>query len=267
MLASDSLRKLRSSIHRVVWSRRQPLACVGAVLSLLDGPTWCDPLFCVVWFRFRLLRRYMALWPAEVARVYRLWEKVGEGCPGHGPIHLLSTNAVEIGFRWSPSALAWSRPGLPMLSNLAGPLQQLKAAILDAWRNKVAADLCGRKGFRGGPLLDVHGSLQHLHYSQVRERDKALLRSIMVGGVWNGFFLNRVRGLPVPCRFCDSPDSDGQPRKDGYLQLTLVGFEGLYFALLVLIIVDFVILVGKSVVMVSLLGRVRVLLCFSWMSF
>ena len=45
LLASDSLRKLRSSIHRVVWSRRQPLAGVGAVLSLLDGPTGCDHLF------------------------------------------------------------------------------------------------------------------------------------------------------------------------------------------------------------------------------
>ena len=38
-------------------------------------------------------------------------------------------------------------------------------------------------------------------------------------------------------------------------------------ALLVLIIVDFVILVGRSVVMVSLPGPVRVLLSFSWMSF
>ena len=38
-LASESLRKLRSSICRVVWSRRQPFANVGAVLSLLDGPT------------------------------------------------------------------------------------------------------------------------------------------------------------------------------------------------------------------------------------
>ena len=37
LLASDSLLKLRS--------RRQPLACVGAVLSLLDGPTGCDPAF------------------------------------------------------------------------------------------------------------------------------------------------------------------------------------------------------------------------------
>ena len=170
LLASDSLRKLRSSIHRVVWSRRQPLAYVGAVLSLLDGPTGCDPLFCVVWFRFRLLRRYLALWPAEVAGVYRLLEMVGEGCPGHGPIHLLSTSAAEIGFRWNPVALASVRPGLPMLSNLAGPIQHFKAAIIDAWRNKVAADLCGREGFRGGPLLDVHGSLQLLNSSYVRER-------------------------------------------------------------------------------------------------
>ena len=45
LLASNSSRKLRSSIHRVVWSRRQPLASVCAVLSLLDGPTGCDPVF------------------------------------------------------------------------------------------------------------------------------------------------------------------------------------------------------------------------------
>ena len=166
LLASDSLRKLRSSVHRVVWTRRQPLACVGAVLSLLDGPTGCDPAFCVVWFRFRLLRRYLALWPTVVGRVYRLLEMVSEGSPGHGPVHLLSaSSAPEIGFRWDPLAVAWSRPGSPHLSNLAGPIQHFKAAILYAWRNKVAADLCGRKGFRGGPLLDIHGSLQLLNSS------------------------------------------------------------------------------------------------------
>ena len=208
-LASESLRKLRSSICRVVWSRRQPLASVGAVLSLLDRPTGCDPAFCVVRFRFRLLRRYLALWPAEVGRVYRVLELVGEGCPGHGPIHLLSASAAEIGFRWDLHGLAWVWPGLPLLSNLAGPIQHFRAALLDAWRNKAAADLCGRKGFRGGPLLDVHGSLQLLNSSHVRERDKALLRAIMVGGVWNGFLLSRVRGQAVPCRFCGAPDKDG----------------------------------------------------------
>ena len=48
---------------------------------------------------------------------------VGEGSPGHGPIHLLTASAAEIGFRWDPLAPAWSRPGLPLVSNLAGPVQ------------------------------------------------------------------------------------------------------------------------------------------------
>ena len=209
LLASDSLRKLRSAICRVVWSHRQPLANVGAILSLLDGPTGCDPAFCVVWFRFRLLRRYLALWPAEVGRIYRLLEMVGNGCPGHGPIHLLCSSAARIGFWWNPLVLAWERPGLPVLSLIAGPLQHFRAAVLDAWRNKVAGDLCSRQGFRGGPLLDVHGSLQLLNSSHVRERDKGLLRSVMVGGVWNGFLLGRVRNQVVPCRFCGAPDHDG----------------------------------------------------------
>ena len=45
--------------------------------------------------------------------------------------------------------------------------------------------------------------------SHVRERDKGLLRSVMVGGVWNGFLLGRVRNQVVPCRFCGAPDHDG----------------------------------------------------------
>ena len=101
------------------------------------------------------------------------------------------------------------RPGLPMLSNLAGPIQHFRSAILDAWRNRIAVDLCGRRGSRGGPLLDIHGSLQLLNSSHVRERDKGLLRSVMVGGVWNGFLLGRVRNQTVPCRFCGAPDHDG----------------------------------------------------------
>ena len=189
LLASDSLLKLRSSICR---------------LSLLDGPIGCDPLFCVVWFWFRLFRRFLALWPSQVSRAYRLLDMVCEGCLGHGPIHLLVASAAEIGFRWDPLALAWSRPGLPLLSNLAGPVQHFRAGIFDAWRNKVAADLCGREGFQGGPLLDIHGSLQLLNSSHVRERDKALLRAILVGGVWNGFLLSRVRGQAVPCRLWGS---------------------------------------------------------------
>ena len=147
--------------------------------------------------------------PRRLVGFYSLLEMVSEGSPVYGPIHLLSASAAEIGFRWDPLALPWSRPGLPLLSNLAGPLQHFKAALLDAWRNMVAADLCTRKEFRGGLLLDVHRSLQLLNSSHVGERDKALLRSIMVGGVRNGFLLGRVRGQAVPCRFCGGADGDG----------------------------------------------------------
>ena len=64
-------------------------------------------------------------------------------------------------------------------------------------------------GFRGGPLLDIRGSYQLLSSFHVRERDKMLLRSVMVGGVWNGFLLSKVRGEVVLCRFCGGTDGDG----------------------------------------------------------
>ena len=104
------------------------------------------------------------------------------------------------------TALGWARPGLPVSSNLAGPVQHFRAAILDAWWGKVAADLCSREGFRGGPLPDIAGTLQLLNSAHVRERDQALLRGVLVGGVRNGFLLGRVRGQPVPCPFCGVAD-------------------------------------------------------------
>ena len=60
-----------------------------------------------------MLRRYLALWPSEVGRVYRLLELVSEGCPGHGPVHLLVASASEIGFRWD--LLRWVGLGLGCL--------------------------------------------------------------------------------------------------------------------------------------------------------
>ena len=140
--------------------------------------------------------------PAEVSRVYRLLGSAAEGSPGHGPVHWLIQSAAEIGFRWDPGELAWDWPGLLLLSNLSGPMQHFRAAILGAWRNRVSADPCARNGFRGGPWLDIDGTLQLLNSDHVRERDKALLRGILVGAVWNWFLLGKVQGQDVPCRFC-----------------------------------------------------------------
>ena len=91
------------------------------------GPLGVTLLFVWFGFGFACFVGIWLLWPsAEVGRAYRLLEKVGEGCPGHGPIHLLSASAAEIGFRWDPDDLAWSRPGLLLLSNLAWPYSALQ---------------------------------------------------------------------------------------------------------------------------------------------
>ena len=162
------------------------LANTGAVLSFLDGPSGCDPAFCVVWFRFRMMRRYLAYRPGEVCRV-GLLSSFADGYPGHGPAQLLVESAAEIGFRWSHAEVGRAREGLPVLSNLAGPVQHFQAAILEGWRGEVSADFCARRGFRGIPWFDVDGTWQLLNSGHVRERDDALLRGVLVGGVWNGF--------------------------------------------------------------------------------
>ena len=78
-------------------------------------------------------------------------------------ICLLKESAAEIGFHWGPDVLGWERPGLPALST--GPIQP------------------GRS-----PFFDFSGILQLLNSSHVRERDKALLRSVLVGCVeWLSF--------------------------------------------------------------------------------
>ena len=154
------------------------------MLSLLDCPQGCDPAYCVVWFRFRMVRRYLAHRPSEVGGIYRLLDMVRKGCLGHGPVHLPVASATDIGFQWDPHVVCWVRPGLPVLGNLAGPVQHFNSAILDAWKDRFAASLCAREGFRGGPLLDAAGTLQLLDPSHVRERDKALPRGVLVGGVY-----------------------------------------------------------------------------------
>ena len=63
--------------------------------------------------------------------------------------------------------------------------------------------------FAVGPCWIFYGSLRLLNSSHVRERDKGLLRSVMVGGVWNGFLLSRFRCQPVPMPILWCLDGDG----------------------------------------------------------
>ena len=87
------LQQLGSAFVSAVWSEKMPLAHVGAILSLLDGPPGCDPGFYVLWCRFRLFRRYLAYRPLEAPRLLSLLGLVAGGCQGHDPIHLLMESA------------------------------------------------------------------------------------------------------------------------------------------------------------------------------
>ena len=97
--------------------------------------------------------------------------------------------------------LGWVRPGLPVLSNLVGPIQfffSLRFSMFGGTRLLLTfVRGKGLEAVRFGILLVPCSSLILL----TSETDKALLRGILVGGVWNGFLLGGVRGQPVPCRF------------------------------------------------------------------
>ena len=190
-LSQGSLFKLRAAFVRACWSSKLILAHTGTVLGMLDGPEFVDPVACIVWFRFRLMRRYLAKRPLEAARIGRLLELVSGGAPGHGPVHLLVESACSLGFQWYLDGFCWNRPGLPQLPMVEGRYQHFQDSILNALRDLNAADLSRRQGFRGGPLLDFRGSMQLLDSSHVRDRDKALLRAILSGGCLEWFSLGQ----------------------------------------------------------------------------
>ena len=85
---------------------------------------------------------------------------------------------------------------------LSGPYQHFKGAMFEAWMSKVAGILTFLMGFRGGPLFEYEGTQQLLFSSHLRERVKMLLRSVLCGGVWNGFLLRKSKEEEVPCRLC-----------------------------------------------------------------
>ena len=70
--------------------------------------------------------------------MYRLLEQVQGGCPGHGPVHALVACAGRTCFQWDPTMPGWNREGLLGFSNLAGPIQHFRSAILSASRCKVS---------------------------------------------------------------------------------------------------------------------------------
>ena len=172
--------RLRSAFVAAVWSKKMHLVHVGAVLSLLDVPPDCGPGFYIVWCRFRLLRRYLAYNPREVRRLYCPLDMVAGGCPWHGPDHLLVESAGAIGHVWDSQAWLGSSLYAFFLATWLAHISIARLQFLMPGSVRFALSYVVINVFRGrderGLTLNIAGSVQ------VKERDKALLRSILVGG-------------------------------------------------------------------------------------
>ena len=75
-----------------------------------------------------MIRRYLALRPEEIRRIYSMLDHAAEGCTGHGPVQLLVYSASLLDWTWNAGIQAWARPGLPELHILAGPIQYFQNA-------------------------------------------------------------------------------------------------------------------------------------------
>ena len=181
------LQVLRTALVAASWSKKMPLAHVGAVFSLLDGPPGCDPGFDVICIGVGFCEGTLptTLWRFQGYMACLVGLRVGVLVTVLFTFWLeVRVFSVSLGIHRTLVGLGL---GLPMLHHPPGPYQHFKTAIWNAWRSKVCFGLCRRQGFSRGPMLDIAGSLQLLHAPHVRERNKALLRSILVGGEW--FFL------------------------------------------------------------------------------
>ena len=68
-----------------------------------------------------MMRRYLAQWPDEVLRIFRMLDLVAHGAEGHGLAHLLLVSANELGFTWVLEDKGWVRAAFPPLWMLSGP--------------------------------------------------------------------------------------------------------------------------------------------------
>ena len=73
-VSASSLSAFRAAIVRAVWSNEMPLANARVVLV-----GWIRLLY-TVWARLRMMRRYLAYFPEDEPRIFRLLDFISRGC-------------------------------------------------------------------------------------------------------------------------------------------------------------------------------------------
>ena len=76
---------------------------------------------------------------------------------------------------------------------LTGPIQHFRSAIWQAWQNKVATDLCKRKGFRGGLVLIFMALINYLFLPIFGNETKCCFEPFCLGEFGMASCLVRLR--------------------------------------------------------------------------
>ena len=191
-------------------SSKLTLAHTSTVLGTLDGPSGVDPSACIVWFRFRMLRRYLAYNPRESARIGKPLELVSDRAPGNGPAHLLVRSASELGFRWCSDGFCWSMNGLPHLPMVEGPFQHYRTAVWDALERLSSTD-----SKKGGRVFGVarssifRGPCSSLSLPTLGTETRACFEGSFLGVCGMAFSLARCREKTFRAVLVGGPDGDG----------------------------------------------------------
>ena len=169
-------------------------------MSLLDGTEGCDPGFCAIWFRFRIMRRYLAYHSEQLRRIYRIMA-ISSGGPGQGPAHLLLDGVAEIGFLSDSDVPVWSHLGLPAMRDQCSILGVLLWMLVETR----FPESCVRGKASGVVTLLTTEALCSSLTPHMSGRDKALAQN---RSEWTKILLGfihqvrlRLRGRPeVNCR-------------------------------------------------------------------
>ena len=193
LFASDSLLKLRSSICRVVWSRRQPLAGVGAVLSLLDGPAGCDPCFAQFGFGFACFGVILPFGLVRLVEFIAFW------------IWLVRVALVMVLFTFSLLVLLrLVSDGIPLLwlgLGLVYPCSEIWLALFSIFallflmpgKIRLLLSFVVVKVF-GVAHCWMFGALCNFLTLLMFETEIRVCFGVFCLGVWNGFLLSRGQG-------------------------------------------------------------------------
>ena len=132
-------------------------------------------------------------------RIFRMPDLIAHGAHGHGLCHC-SLLLRKWGLSGRGEQQGWIRAALPPLRMLAGLSNIFRVLFLRPGSSKLMLS-CRIRRVLGVRCSWISEDLYNFSPLPTCGKDKLLLRSILCGGVWNGFLLEKAENEDVRCRF------------------------------------------------------------------